>query len=282
MDSRSPKQGKVHGATVGRAVRSIIRWLVAAAVFAPFVTGQMPPPPKFTTDSVVHGASFLKGSFAPNTFISIFGENLSWSTLSVKAGSLNANTLPTSLGGVQVLIGPTLGFLVFVSPGQINALIDSRLTPGTYPLRVLRDSLAGPSVATVTIAETAPGLFAIGDGEPVVTRPDGSLVSAESPARPGEIIILWATGLGSTLPSTRPGELPRGAAPLNPKTPFQVLLNGVPIPNGHVLYAGVAPGFAGLYQINILLPEDTPRDPAIRIGFEGVLSLVNQVVHVMP
>lgn len=241
----------------------------------------MPGPPKYSTDSVVHGASFQKGAFAPNTFISIFGENLAWSTLSVSAANLEANTLPTSLGGVQVLIGPTLGFLVFVSPGQINVLIDNRLTSGTYPLRVLRDALAGPK-AEITIAGTAPGLFAITDGAPVVTRPDGSLVTAETPAKPGEIVILWATGLGPTLPSLRPGELPRGAAPLDQKIPFEVRLNEVPIPAGHILYAGVAPGFAGLYQINVLLPEDTPPNPSIRVGYPNALSPVNQTIPVAP
>jgi uncharacterized protein (TIGR03437 family) len=241
----------------------------------------MPGPPKYSSDSVVHGASFLKGEFAPNTFISIFGENLAWSTRSVSVANLEANTLPTSLAGVQVLIGPTLGFLVFVSPGQINVLIDNRLTPGSYPLRVLRDTLAGPE-ARITIAESAPGLFAIADGIPVVTRPDGSLVSAENPARLGQIVILWATGLGPTLPSTRPGELPRGAAPLDQKTPFQVMLNGAPIPTGHILYVGVAPGFAGLYQINVLLPEDTPQNPTIRIGYANALSPLNQTIYVAP
>ncbi len=256
--------------------------LTIAALTLPLVaSGQMPGPPKYSSDSVVHGASFLKGEFAPNTFISIFGENLAWSTRSVSGANLEANTLPTSLAGVQVLIGPTLGFLVFVSPGQINVLIDNRLTPGNYPLRVLRDTLAGPE-ARITIAESAPGLFAVADGIPVVTRPDGSLVTAENPARPGQIVILWATGLGPTLPSMRPGELPRGAAPLDQKIPFQVMLNGVPIPAGHILYAGVAPGFAGLYQINVLLPEDTQQNPAIRIGYANALSPLSQTIYVAP
>lgn len=263
------------------ALRAILALALAAAIFPAAGFGQMPGPPKYSTDSVVHGASFQKGAFAPNTFISIFGENLAWSTLSVSAANLEANTLPTSLGRVQVLIGPTLGFLVFVSPGQINVLIDNRLTPGTYPLRVLRDALAGPK-AEITIAGTAPGLFAIADGAPVVTRPDGSLVTAETPAKPGQIVILWATGLGPTLPSLRPGELPRGAAPLDQKIPFEVRLNEVPIPAGHILYAGVAPGFAGLYQINVLLPEDTPPNPTIRVGYPNALSPVNQMIPVAP
>ncbi|MCC6265381.1 MAG: hypothetical protein IT169_17545 [Bryobacterales bacterium] len=263
-------------------LRMLLVLVMALTALAWTGQGQMPGPPTFSTDSVVHGATFQKGAFAPNTFISIFGENLAWSTQSVSAANLLANTLPTSLGGVQVLIGPTLGFLVYVSPTQINVLIDNRLTPGAYTLRVLRDSLAGPHTAQITIAATAPGLFAIADGIPVVTRPGGSLVTAESPARPGQIVTLWATGLGPVLPPLKPGELPRGAAPLDQKIPFEVRVNGVPIPSGHVLYAGVAPGFAGLYQINLLLPEDTPPNPTIRIGYPDALSPVGQTISVAP
>ncbi|MCC7341823.1 MAG: hypothetical protein IT170_12125 [Bryobacterales bacterium] len=264
------------------SLRRMLVLAISLSVLASACHGQMPGPPTFSTDSVVHGATFQKGAFAPNTFISIFGENLAWSTQSVSAANLLANSLPTSLGGVQVLIGPTLGFLVYVSPTQINVLIDNRLTPGAYTLRVLRDSLAGPHAAQITIAATAPGLFAIADGIPVVTRPDGSLVTPESPARPGQIVTLWATGLGPVLPPLKPGELPRGAAPLDQKVPFEVRVNGVPIPGGHILYAGVAPGFAGLYQINILLPEGTPPDPTIRVGYPDALSPAGQTISVAP
>lgn len=267
-------------AGVGRSLCWVALWALAG-ILAGNAAAQMPGPPKYTADSIVHGATFAKGPFAPNTFISIFGENLAWSTRAVSAANLEANTLPIALGGVQVLIGPTHGYLVFVSPGQINALVDSRLTPGTYAVRVLRDAVAGPP-ANIQIGETAPGLFAVADGFPVVTRPDGSLVTVDNPARPGQIVILWATGLGSTNPTPRPGELPRGAAPLQRMAEFQVTLNGTPVPAGNVLYAGVAPGFAGLYQINLLLPENTPANPTVRVGVGATLSALNQMIYVTP
>lgn len=269
-------------------VRHLPVWMVFVLLMAGPTAGlsvpaaaQMPGPPKYSDDSIVHGATFTKGDFAPNTFISIFGENLAWSTRAVSAANLESNTLPISLGGVQVLIGPTHGYLVFVSPGQINALVDSRLTAGTYQVRVLRDSVAG-APATIRIADTSPGLFAVADGFPVVTRPDGSLVTIENPARPGQIVILWATGLGSTNPPLKPGELARGAAPLQRSAEFQIALNGKPVPVGNLLYAGIAPGFAGLYQINLLLPEDTPANPTVRVGIGTVLSAVNQMIYVTP
>jgi uncharacterized protein (TIGR03437 family) len=54
------------------------------------------------------------------------------------------------------------------------------------------------------------------------------------------------------------------------------------VPAGNVLYAGVAPGFAGLYQINLLLPENTPANPTVRVGVGATLSALNQMIYVTP
>lgn len=253
------------------------RILFALTVLAIIVFGQAVGPPEYSAESIVHGATFNSGPFAGNTFISIFGEHLAWSTRSVAQADIRANQLPTSLGGVQVLIGPAQAHLVFVSPGQINALVSSDLTPGTYPVRILRDSWAGPQ-ANIEVRETAPGMFLLEDGYPVITRPDGSVVTRQEPARAGSIVTLWATGLGSTQPEMRPGELPRAAAMLANFENLEIWLEGVQVPRSHILYAGAAPGFAGLYQVNLLLPADTPSNPEIRIGFTGSLSPAGQRV----
>jgi uncharacterized protein (TIGR03437 family) len=249
--------------------------LFALTLLAVTAFGQPVGPPQYSTASIVHGATFENGPVAGNTFISIFGEHLAWSTRSVAQADIRANRLPTSLGGVQVLIGPTQAHLVFVSPGQINALVSSDLTPGKYPVRVLRDSWAGPQ-AELALRETAAGLFLMEDKYPVVTRPDGIAITRENPARAGSIVTLWATGLGPTQPATLPGELPRAAAMLSRVEDLEIWLAGERVPQSHILYAGLAPGFAGLYQVNLLLSADTPENPEIRIGFAGSLSPAGQ------
>lgn len=269
MPSRRP-----HVSFVGVLVLLALLLTLSAAA-------QSPGPPQYTSASVVHGATFTSGPFAGNTFISIFGENLAWSTRRVTQVDIRANRLPTSLGGVQVLIGPVQAYLVFVSPTQINALVSSALTAGDYSLRVLRDSWAGPA-ATVGVREAAPGLFMVQYGIPVVTRLDGSLVDQDNPARPGSIVTIWATGLGGTTPEALPGELPRAAAPLTRIAEFEIWLGGLKVSADHIFYAGVAPGFAGLYQINLLLPQDTPALPEIRIGYPGLLSPEGQKIFVLP
>lgn len=255
--------------------------LAVTILFVCALSAQSPGPPKYTDASIVHGATFTSGPFAGNTFISIFGEDLAWSTRRVTQTDVRANRLPTALGGVQVLIGPTLAYLVFVSPTQINALVSSDLTDGDYSVRVLRDSWAGPQ-ATLGVRSAAPGLFMLEDGYPVLTRPDGTLVDQGNPARPGSIVTIWATGLGRTTPESLPGELPRGAALLTRFAELEIRLNGVKTDISNILYAGLAPGFAGLYQINLLLPENTPALPEIRVGYPGLLSPAGQRIFVLP
>ena len=53
---------------------------------------------------------------------------------------------------------------------------------------------------------------------------------------------------------------------------FRVVLNGADVDRGNIQYAGVTPGFAGLFQINLVLPADAPASPQIQIGYGSQLS----------
>jgi hypothetical protein len=87
---------------------------------------------------------------------------------------------------------------------------------------------------------------------PAVIHADGSLVSAAKPAKAGEILTLFASGLGPTRPGVDPGQ-PFPATPRQVvNSPVQVLANGVP---GEVLYAGGYPGAVDGYQVNFRLPD---------------------------
>src|SRR5262249_41226323 len=71
--------------------------------------------------------------------------------------------------------------------------------------------------------------------------------------------------LGATLPAQIPNQVAVAAAQIAAKNQFQVLLNGVAVDASRILYVGAAPGTAGVYQINLLLPDDVPKNPEIRI-----------------
>ena len=227
--------------------------------------------PSYSAAGVVNAASNVVGDLAPNTFATIYGSDLSFFTRILSSEDLRGDRLPTSLGGVTVFIGPIPALMYYVSPKQINLLIPSILDPGEYDLRIVREGLAGPAVR-IALRDVAPALFQLDQETAVATTADWSLITRESPAEPGRYVVLWATGLGPTNPDTIYGYVPPAAAWLRRLGEFQVLLDGVAVESNRVTYAGVAPGWAGLYQINVKLPEQMNPDPEIQIGLGGQVS----------
>lgn len=225
-----------------------------------------PPAPCYTEAGIVNGASFVAGSLAPNTLASIYGSDLAWTPRPLVAEDILGGRLPVSLGGVTVHVGAYQAPLYYVSPTQINVLIPANLRPGEHVIRVVRDGWAGPA-ARIRLSDVAPALFLFDEHTPVATRPDFSVITPDSPAAAGEYVILWATGLGETVPYVRSyDELPLSAAPLARRNEFQVLVDGQAVDSSRIDYAGVAPGFGGLYQINFRLPETLSANPEVRIA----------------
>jgi uncharacterized protein (TIGR03437 family) len=127
----------------------------------------------------------------------------------------------------------------------------------------------GPAAATIEVidhGETVatfqsdsytedPGIFTYQGYALAIRNEDGSIVGADNPARPGDVIILYATGLGPVSFDVPDGE----PAPSNPLAdtvdPFQAVIDAE---DCTVLFSGLAPGFAGLYQLNLVLPIDLP------------------------
>ena len=169
---------------------------------------------------------------------------------------------------MSVLVGGISAYMYYVSPNQVNVLIPSLLTPGTVTVQLENRSLYGPPVQ-ITLTAAAPALFQSDATTVIATHGNGPLVTAASPAVPGEVVVLYATGLGETAPEAICGFLPEMASPLADLANFQVLLNGTPVNPQLILYAGDAPGFAGLFQINLELPADSPPNPEIQIGFSS-------------
>jgi len=229
--------------------------------------------PSYSIASTVNAATNQSGSLAPNTFVAIYGENLSYETRAIMPEDLNGIRLPTRLPGtgVSVLVGSYPAHIFYVSPNQVNLLVPSLLRPGRTHLQLVRDGRAGPKIEIV-LASAAPALFQLDATTAIVTRANGSLVSWELPARQGDIVTLYATGLGPTDPETPYGTIPGAAAWLRRLSEFRVLLDGVTLDPRDVLYAGVSPGTAGLYQVNVRLPGDAARNPELRLTLGHEMS----------
>jgi uncharacterized protein (TIGR03437 family) len=225
--------------------------------------------PIYSSGSIANSAANVSGSYAPNTLISIYGVNLAYSTTSVAVSDIREGNLPTSLGSapVRVLLNGQFASLFYVSPYQVNALIPPQLLPGQVTIQVLLSNRAGPPVV-LTLDESAPGLFETDDHFVIATHGNGPLVTAEAPAAPGEVVVLYATGLGPTFPQTPPNKIANAPAKLTSQ--IQVWLNGIPVSKERILYAGVTPGFAGLFQINLQLLADLSPNPEIRVGGDHI------------
>jgi uncharacterized protein (TIGR03437 family) len=227
--------------------------------------------PNYTADGIVNAATQTAEALAPNAIATLYGTNLSYTTRAVSSSDLAGGSLPTSLDGVSVTVNAIPCGLFFISPTQINFLVPYDLTSGKASVIVARYAIAGPSVK-IQLTNTSPGFFLWNGSNAVAVHLNGQLVSTTAPAAANEVIVLYAGGLGRTTPNTTSGRLATNAATILYASQLQILLNGSPIPPECVLYAGLTPGFAGLYQINLRLPVDLPANPEIRVAIGPQIS----------
>ena len=239
--------------------------------------------PSYSNASIVNSASNEPGALAPNAFVTIYGTNLARSTRAIADSDIVGNMLPTVLPGtgVNVYVNRIRAHIFYVSPGQINALIPADALAGSAEILVALDGVYGPS-ARVTLQASAPALFQLDAQTAIAVHADGTVLTPKTPGRPGEWIALYATGLGTTAPPAAYGEIPARAAPLRDSARFRVLLNSAAVEAERVPYAGVSPGFAGLYQVNVRLPDSLTRDPEIRLQAGDAFSKAGVVIPVEP
>lgn len=169
------------------------------------------------TLSVVNAASLAAGPIAPGEIITVFGSGF-------------------GATGTKLLFGSTAATLFYTSATQINALAPASLSANSSSM--LSVVVNGTSVAesSTPVASAAPGIFttASGTGQAAaINYPDGKLNSASNPAPRGTVVSFYATGQGS------------GSGTVS------LTVGGY---GADVLYAGPAPGFPGLMQINAQIP----------------------------
>ncbi len=215
-------------------------------------------------NAATNAASFAQGPIAPGQIISLFGAAMGPAVgLGAQLDPLTGR-LATTLGGVSVLFDSVPAPLFFVRGDQINVQVPYGIAgrPSTTIAVIVNGSIS--NALNVPVSASAPGLFLLGDGtsEVVAQREDGSVVSASNPARRGEVIILYATGEGLTKPPARSGGLAPGDEPLQmPILPVEMHFGDVVV--GNLFFAGSSPGFAGLMQINVRIPDNSPTGAAV-------------------
>jgi uncharacterized protein (TIGR03437 family) len=197
-----------------------------------------------------------RAAFSPGIFMSIYGGGFA-DAISQAPGA----PLPATLAGTSVEIvdnGRVVNApLFFVAPGQINAQMPFDVVGPDLQLRIRTARGVSDSV-NLGLLVSSPKLFTKtmdGLGEAIAVHADFSWVSAASPARHGEIIILYLTGLGAVSPTLPAGAGGGDGSPGNPlnlvTTTPQVTIGGYA---ASVQWAGLAPYYPGLYQLNVQLP----------------------------
>jgi uncharacterized protein (TIGR03437 family) len=232
-----------------------------------FTTG---PAPASASNAFVNAASPAAGNaVAPGSIASLYGANLAPQVATPDSAS---STLPFALGGVSMTMGGVAVPFFFVSPTQFNFQVPLfTLTEQASTTLTITQGTAETSF-TVLLKPYAPALFTTnqaGTGQASTLIAGTASIAAPSdafpgsrPARIGEYISIYATGLGDV--SNRPA-LGSGG-PVDPfartlGTP-EVTVGGVP---ATVTFSGLAPGFSGLYQINVQVPDGAPTGPDVPI-----------------
>lgn len=254
-----------------RPRRALVTILVLRNRVADSYTGAIAvePSPVFTSEQIVNAASFAGGGVAPGGIYSIFG-----SALGPAAGLENESfdsatgRLPTELGRVRVTFDGVPAPLFFVAEGQINLQVPFEVAgKAVSAVQATYDGVAGPAVS-VPVVSAQPGLFTFPDGvRAIVLNQDGTLNGPDLPAFRGEVVTLFATGQGVVEPAVASGA-PAPLDPLSRAANPAVTIGGAPLAPAELFFAGLAPGFVGLLQVNARIPSGSAAGDDVEVVVE--------------
>ncbi len=225
-------------------------------------------PPAFAADSTTTASAYgIRSTLAPQAWIEIYGTRLA-RTIARWDAAISSGQAPVEVGGVRVTVGGRPAYLSYVSPDQINAQVPDGVPPGQAALTVA--TLEGQMTQSVAMSSASPGLWAPAEFRAASGRqfaaaqhPDGTFVGppgsfgpavASRSARPGDTITFWGTGFGAVSPPQPAGRVVRDS---NTLASFTLRFGGQTVT---VAYAGLAPGYVGLYQINAVVPPLEPGE----------------------
>jgi len=235
--------------------------VLTAVVSAP--AGASSLTPAVTAQGVVHAASAQGGvPIAPGGLMTVYGANLSDSE-----GQPGGLPLPAEFRGTRVLLGDQPLPILYASGGQLNVQVPYTVPVNTeYQLTVARgETLSVPQ--QLVVASAQPGIFTVnqrGSGQGSIMRSDQvTLAQAGAPAEAGETVVIYCTGLGAVTPAVKEG------APAPVTAPLATTVNPVAVTIGgktaQVVFSGLTPGYAGLYQVNAVVPSGIAAGDAVPV-----------------
>jgi uncharacterized protein (TIGR03437 family) len=208
-------------------------------------------PPIVFDGGIVNAASLVgSDALAPGSFISIFGAKLA-----TAAATNEALPLQSTLGVTTVTLGGVVLPLQYASDGQINAVVPYNVPLDTPQSMLIRRGTVLSVPEQVIVTSSQPGIFTreqAGSGQGMVVNRQFRVVDSANPAKPGEYISVFSTGLGEVTPASAAGQ-PAPAGPLaQTSAPVTARVGDI---DAEVSFSGLAPGFTGLYQVNVRIPD---------------------------
>lgn len=234
-----------------------------------------PPAPAIAEGGVLNNAGYALSSatLAPGTIVAIFGNRLTDGT-SCLPPSCNPEfgsdgKLKTTMAGAQVMVNGIPAPILYALRTQLGVQLPFELTGTSATVQVTVAGQTSPA-RTISIGPFGPGIFTVGGdgkGAGAITHANGSLVTPQNPARPGEVLIVYATGLGPVTPAVPTGALPTGPATTVARP--AVTIDGVA---AEVQFSGMSGCCVGLNQLNVVVPAGSRSagDLSIVISASGI------------
>jgi len=234
------------------------------------------PGPNLTALSFVNGADGQVGSLSPCSILAITGSAVApgGAGLPPVVGPLEyevATDTVTFGTGSSAIAAPIFSVSNVINQQQILVQVPCEQTPGTVPVTVTVNG--GTQTLNIAVNAASPGIFQTiqSDGvlRAVIERPDGSFAGPTNPARRGEIVTAFVTGLGAVTPQVSSNQLPISSTP---STVNGLVIVGVNNEGSPVLQAQLSPDIIGVYTIQFQIPNDAPQNNNVVFSI-GVVPL---------
>ncbi len=222
-------------------------------VLMPMVLSNGAPVPLVYQDGVRNAASYNAAPVvSPGSLVAVFG-NLLADPNGQQPGTV---PVPTSLGNTQVKLGDALLPLFYTSNAQLNAQVPFDIQENSQLHLVVQHGNTLSVPASVSVATAQPAIFTqnqqgTGPGA-IVNGVTNVLADSKNPVHAGDVIAIYCTGLGKVIPPVREGVAASTTVLSQTVNTVTAMVGNVP---ATVKFAGLAPGYVGLYQVNVLVPQ---------------------------
>ena len=215
------------------------------------------------TLGISSSASGDPAAIAAGSILSIYGQGLATAAATSPAYPMPAATV----AGASVTMNGWPAPIFYASPAQLNVQVPFEIS-GPVSV-VVRVNGAPVNSGNITVQTAAPGVFLIGQGHAAALNQDYSVNGSASPAAAGSVLSVYVTGLGAVTPAVATGAAPAASPVSSANQTVTATIGGQP---ATVQFAGGAPGFAGLDQINVVVPSLAAGEYPMQISVGTVTS----------